>query len=246
MLEAWAITGGTATRENRGARVVRLSALGFGDNIEVVNLRTGGLWVAGTFRNGGRRLYPSVCQVALKEWAVTVRAFERGEQILLVRKGGIREDGKDFRVLHPEFLLYPTFEHQKAELLKERYHGDLHHVLSQDRDGSSVTFSHWASLEEAIEVTDQEEADALSPYHIWTTDYVHKRLHWKPRQPLSLMLLRLYRLEEPRTLPYEPRYGGCTSWVELSQDIPLGRLAPVLTDVEFAGKVGEIKGALGV
>ena len=33
----------------------------------------------------------------------------------LLRKGGIHEDGKDFRVIHREFLLYPTYEHQKAD-----------------------------------------------------------------------------------------------------------------------------------
>ena len=45
--------------------------------------------------------------MALKEWAVTVRALAQGQQILLLRKGGIHESGKDFRVIHPQFLLYP-------------------------------------------------------------------------------------------------------------------------------------------
>ena len=61
---------------------------------------------------------PANCQMALKEWAVTCQALAEGQQILLLRKGGIHEDGKDFRVVHREFLLYPTFEHQKPELLQ--------------------------------------------------------------------------------------------------------------------------------
>ena len=61
---------------------------------------------------------PDRCQIALKEWAVTVQALARGEQILLLRKGGIHEEGKDFRVIHPEFLLYSTYEHQREDLLK--------------------------------------------------------------------------------------------------------------------------------
>ena len=61
---------------------------------------------------------PAICQMALKEWAVTCQALARGEQVLLLRKGGIHEDSKDFRVIHREFLLYPTYEHQKRELLQ--------------------------------------------------------------------------------------------------------------------------------
>ena len=191
-------------------------------------------------------MLPTVCQVALKEWAVTVRAFDRGEQILLLRKGGIREEGKEFRMLHPEFLLYPALEHQKEELLKERYHQDLRQVLSEPQAEDTVTFSHWASVEEVIELTEQEKVDTLSPHHIWTQNYAQKRLHWKPRHPLSLMLLRLYRLEEPQTMSYLPVYGGCKSWVQLSQDVPLGHLTPVLTEEAFKSRVGEVKEALGL
>ena len=190
-------------------------------------------------------MFPTSCQIALKEWAVTERALGQGEQILLLRKGGINEDGRDFRVLYPEFLLYPTFEHQKEDLLKERYHPDLHHVLSQTRGTDTITFPHWARVEEVIELTAQEKVDVLSPYYIWTQDYAQKRLHWKPRHPLSIMLLRMYRLDEPKSVPYLPYYGGCKSWVELSQAVPIGHLTPVLTEEEFRSKVNEIKGALG-
>lgn len=191
-------------------------------------------------------MLPTACETALKEWAVAVRALDQGQQILLMRKGGIREEGKNFRVLYPDFLLYPTFEHQKEELLKERYHHDLHHVVSQAPAGDTVTFSHWARVEEVIELMEQDKVDHLWPHHIWTNDYAQKRLHWKPQHPLSLMLLRLYRLEEPKAVPYLPHYGGCKSWVDLAQVVPLGHLTPVLSDEEFNGKAHEVKEALGI
>ncbi|MCE2462541.1 MAG: DUF1802 family protein [Dehalococcoidia bacterium] len=175
-----------------------------------------------------------------------MKALDRGEQVMLLRKGGIREEGKDFRVIHPEFLLYPTFEHQKDELLQEKYHQDLQQVLSEAQGGDTITFSHWAGVEEVIELTEQDKLDNLSPYHIWSDDYAQKRLHWKPRSPLSVMLLRLYRLEEPQTVPYLPSYSGCKSWVELSEDVPLGHLTPVLAEDDFRSKVGEVKAALGL
>ena len=37
---------------------------------------------------------------AFKEWAVTVRALAEGEQLLTLRKGGIREDNKHFEIEH--------------------------------------------------------------------------------------------------------------------------------------------------
>ena len=51
---------------------------------------------------------PSTSRTALKEWAVTVKALEQGSQVILLRKGGISEDGKRFAVAHDQFLLFPT------------------------------------------------------------------------------------------------------------------------------------------
>ena len=78
-------------------------------------------------------MLPDVCQMALKEWAVTVQALAQGQQILLLRKGGIHESGKNFRVIHPDFLLYPTYEHQREDLLKEAHQSSLRRVLQEPR-----------------------------------------------------------------------------------------------------------------
>jgi hypothetical protein len=43
-----------------------------------------------------------------------------------------------------------------------------------------------------------------------------------------------------------PEYGGCTSWVGILHDVPLGQLEPVLSDDEFRLRVDEIKGTLGM
>ena len=58
---------------------------------------------------------------AFKEWAAVVQALLEGEQILDVRKGGIREDGRHFSVQSTRLWLYPTVEHQQPELLKPAY-----------------------------------------------------------------------------------------------------------------------------
>lgn len=188
--------------------------------------------------------YPS--RVALKEWAVTVRALALGQQALLLRKGGIREDGKNFRVTYPEFLLYPTYEHQREELLKEEHRHALHQALREAPRGETIWFSHWARAEEVIEVSEQRKVDDLAPHYIWTTAYAQSRLHWKPRFPLSVMLLRLYRIQEPVAVPYLPQYSGCKSWVELATAVPLGHCQPVLSDAEFQDHQTRIKESLGL
>ncbi len=191
-------------------------------------------------------MLPDRCQIALKEWAVTVESLAKGQQILLLRKGGIHEEGKEFRVIHPEFLLYPTYEHQREDLLKPQHQPALKRLLSESPRSETITFTHWAKSEEIIEVSDQAKVDDLSPHHIWTDEYAQSRLRWKPMLPLSIMLLRIYCMEQPVTVPFTPEYGGCTSWVEILAKVDLGNLKPVLTDQEFLRQVDEIKVSLGL
>jgi hypothetical protein len=53
--------------------------------------------------------------VAFKEWEIVVDALGRGEQILLLRKGGIHEGRGGFRPEHRRFLLFSTHYHQQRE-----------------------------------------------------------------------------------------------------------------------------------
>ena len=191
-------------------------------------------------------MLPDKCQMALKEWAVTVEAMAKGDQVLLLRKGGIHEDGKDFRVIHREFLFYPTYLHQKEDLLQPAYQPALRKLLEQPQDNDRITFSYWARAEELLEISEQEKVDNLEHHHIWTTAYAQSKLHWKPMLPMSVLLLRIYKLEQPVTVPYLPEYGGCTSWVEVLSDVNLGRMEPVLNDAEFQRRCDDIKGSLGL
>ncbi len=191
-------------------------------------------------------LLPPDCDLALKEWAVACQAISRGKQILILRKGGVHKDDKEFRVVHPEFLLYPTYEHQKPELLEEAYHRDLEEVSQEDDVPGLITLSHWCRVTDTFEVREDETLEKISPFHIWTDDYAEKRLHWRPKQPLTVALLRAYRLQQPQALPILDEYIGCKSWVELGQDLPLGYLEPVQSDDEYDENAAAIRDALGM
>lgn len=177
---------------------------------------------------------------ALKEWAVAVDALIAGETIVLLRKGGIREEGKHFRVAQNEVLLYPTYEHQEPDLLKEPYSALVQPVPSGWHP-ETVTIRGWARIEEIFQVTDASTVEALLPYHIWNDRFATERFGWKPRYPLYLLLLRAYHLREPRTIDYVPAYGGCRSWIDLQDPISLEGMQAAMPNPQFESLVGEIR-----
>lgn len=176
---------------------------------------------------------------------MTVAALERGDQVVLLRKGGIREDGKHFRIEHNDFFLYPTYEHQVTELVKPEFHGLFNETLL-DADDALVTLNSYAEIAETFETSDEEAVANLLPLHIWTATYAEKRIHWKPRFPLTVMVLRVHKLQQPQALPVMPEYDGCKSWVTLVEEYPVGVATPVLNDRQFNREVAKIRDALGV
>jgi hypothetical protein len=180
--------------------------------------------------------YLPIKEVALKEWAVCIEALGRGEQALLVRKGGVLEETREFRLEETSFYLYPTYEHQRAKLIKEPWK----EALKQTTEGlelppRSVTITHAAHVVDDITFKDDEEVlKRLDPFHILTHDYAAERLHWQSNQPLHILLVRAYRLTEPKTIAVEDDYLGCRSWLTLKQSIHNTDLEPVLNDEQFA------------
>lgn len=177
---------------------------------------------------------------ALKEWAVAVEALERGETALAVRKGGIRE--KAFAVPKTRFLFFKGYEHQKPEQLKPAYH-DLLRSIPKMKDDGPVVFTSFAEVYAAYEISETEELEALDPYHVWAHEYAESRLKWRPKKPLTVLVLRTYLLPEPVELPYRAEYGGCKSWIELAENVPTVDARPALDDGSFEEL---IRPALGV
>ena len=175
---------------------------------------------------------------AFKEWAVTVRALAEGEQLVTLRKGGIREAERHFTVQHDQFFLYPTFDHQRNDLVRESHVPELRraleegvwadgepplHALTQDggiAQPERVRIRAWAEVAGHFTVTDPRAIDALSPYYVWSTDYCEKRLRWKRQHPLHVLLLRTYRIPRPVTVKVRDEYGGCRSWLQLQRELP--------------------------
>lgn len=179
---------------------------------------------------------------ALKEWKIAIQALEEGQTILLLRKGGIREQGGKFNVAQDKILLYPTFEHQQPTLLKPEYANQVQ-LVSSGWHPQTVKISSFAEITDILSWNnsqDQSLINALMPFHIWNEVFVRDRLQFKPQQPLYILLLRTYKLPKVYEIPYDSSYGGCRSWIELQENIPLDNMIPVLTQENYDQQVSTI------
>ena len=200
--------------------------------------------------------------IAFKEWAVTVRALAEGEQLLTLRKGGIREENKHFELEHERFFLYPTFDHQRNNLVRESHHPELRRALEEGvwpdeepppraliQDGGipqpdRVRMRAWAEVTDHFTINDPRVVDGSRPIYVWTPDYAEKRLNWKRRHPLHVLLLRVHRIPRPVTVRVRDEYHGCRSWVEIDRDLPFEG-TPVMADEEFDRARAEIRAVCG-
>ncbi len=177
---------------------------------------------------------------ALKEWAVAINALTQGKTIMLLRKGGIREQNKSFQVPYHQIILYPTYEHQKPQLLKPEY-ADKVTPVTPGWHPETVPIRSWAEITDILPLHQTYLIEKLFPYHIWNQQFVQERCQWKPKQPLHILLLQVYSLPQPQIIPFHQSYGGCRSWFELQQGISLEGMMPVLTEKEYKQKVNFIK-----
>jgi hypothetical protein len=169
-------------------------------------------------------------RVGFKEWALVCEALGRGEQTILLRKGGIAEGREGFRFRHDEFFLFPTFFHE--QLVKVR---TPEAEMPVARPGE-IEIRYFARLEAQAQITDWSQAAALEELHVLAESVIRDRFEYKGAG-LQVALLRVFRLEPSWMLEDLPAYGGCRSWVNLPEP-PVGtQFEPVLGDEEHDGSV---------
>jgi len=164
--------------------------------------------------------------VGLKEWALVCEALGRGEQTILLRKGGIAEGRDGFGFRHSEFFLFPTFFHE--QIVKVRTPGA---EIPAARPGE-IEIRYFSKLEAQKEITSWPIAAALEPFHALQESVVRERFEYK-EAGLHVALVRVFRLEPRWVLPDKPAYGGCRSWVELPECPGETRFEPVLSDEDY-------------
>jgi hypothetical protein len=153
---------------------------------------------------------------ALKEWAVVCKALEEGRQVILLRKGGIMEYRKGFEVMHRNFFLYPTFEHQSKESLQSDYVDNLDIVLQNAPVNNRNRITSCASVVQVKGITDKSVLARLEKYHIWNDGYINVRMSYNPKRPMNVLVLRVYKMNKPLQVDIKPALLGCKSWIPVN------------------------------
>jgi hypothetical protein len=183
-------------------------------------------------------------RIVFKEWAVIVDALGRGEQIIILRKGGISEGRGGFQMEHPEFLFFPTLFHQQRESVLPAAQKRFDEIAKNFPPSEILRLEFFAKVVEHRKLESLAAAEKLHGQHFWRDEVIAERFDWSKSKNIFAMAVRVFRLREPVELPHLPKYGGCKSWIELEKEIETDTATPVLDEKTFAEKLSKFRDAL--
>jgi hypothetical protein len=158
---------------------------------------------------------------ALKEWSSVIDALGRGDQVILIRKGGIAETG--FGLEARKFYLYPTYFHQ-----------------GESEARPSVSITHWCEVARIWTVRDVEKLDELAPLVAMPRESLDTRYRFRPDQALHVIGVRTFRLRRPVEVKFNDRYAGCRSWISVDEEIDIDGSMPVLSEDELQARLERV------
>ena len=173
-----------------------------------------------------------------------LEAMGRGEQVLLIRKGGLIEAGSGFELAAPVFVFYPTFEHQAVNYLRSQFQGYFEAASQHRAPAGQVRVELAGVAAAAWTSSDPTAIERLSDFHIYNEAFASQRLKWQPDQPVVIAAVRTFRLPQPQLLPVAPQYAGCKSWVQLDAPVSLAEARPVLDEATFAERLRDVTSRL--
>lgn len=183
-------------------------------------------------------------RTAFKEWAIIVDALALGDQILILRKGGISEDRGGFSVEHRSFFLFPTLFHQQRECVTAEAQARYDLIAPHFPPPEIVRIDYFAEVAAWRQLDSLSAAEALRGQHCWRDEVVVNRFDWGRAKNIFALAVRVYRMPRAIELPMSPVYGGCKSWIEFDRDVPTTGSQPVLDHVAFDQKLNLFLAAL--
>jgi hypothetical protein len=162
---------------------------------------------------------------SLKEWASVIEALGSGEQIVLIRKGGLADSS--FGVEAQRFYLFPT-----------NYH---------DAGGSEpthVSITHWAEVVKTWQIRDVALLQRLESLTILDREAIETRHRFRPDQAINVIAVRAYRLARPVSVVMKAEYAGCRSWVSIDEEIDIDGSVPALREDDVQSRIAAIDALL--
>ncbi|MBR3112545.1 MAG: DUF1802 family protein [Methanobrevibacter sp.] len=156
----------------------------------------------------------------LNEWNATIEALGQGKQSILIRKYGTNVK---------DFLLYPTVSYALKDDYLDSFNEDYKDFAKENtypnKKDSKIEVKYYAKVEKVIEKS-SSRIGTLNDYHIWTREHVKSYLG---KSKAQVWILRVYELDEPKFLE---RTRGM-KYANVSEDVSLNNIKPVLSDSEF-------------
>ena len=162
---------------------------------------------------------------ALKEWSNVVAALGRGEQIVLVRKGGIADPS--FGIEAERFYLYPTYFHQ-----------------GESEARAHVTVTHWCEVVRSWSVRDERLLARLAPLVVLPHETLTARYRFRSDQALYVIAVRTFELAKPAQVRFTEQYAGCRSWISVDEEIDVAGSRPVIGEKELQTEIERVESLL--
>jgi hypothetical protein len=161
---------------------------------------------------------------ALKEWAAAIAAIRSGEQVILIRKGGIADP--TFGVEADRFYLFPTYFHDPE---------------NAPADTAAVTIDTWAEVVKVFRITELETLLRLEPQVVFDRAALLERYRFRPDQALHVIAVRAWLLPAAFPLKNRDGYSGCRSWISVDEEIDVGGSTPALSEEELGRRILDLE-----
>ncbi|WP_422925852.1 DUF1802 family protein [Singulisphaera sp. PoT] len=179
------------------------------------------------------------CDVAFKEWAGVCKALHSGNQIFILRKGGIAEEQGEFVPEHRRFWLYPTYVHEAEQGLLT----PARKAKAESRPTDSVVIKSFADVKHVGYIASEADLDSLEGLHVWKPETLLKRFQYR-KPGLWVLVVRMFARREPVEVAVTPEQLGCKTWVPLEEPIAAEGLIPILGDAEFDARLSHLRSIL--
>jgi hypothetical protein len=162
---------------------------------------------------------------ALKEWSSVIAKLASGDQVILIRKGGIADP--KFGLDASQFYLYPTYFHQ-----------------GENEHRRSVIVTHWCEAVRTWSVRDLDALYRLEALVAMPRETLDARYRFRPDQALHVIGVRTWTLPKPVEVVFREQYAGCLSWISVDEEIDVDGSKPVLSETDLAARLERVESRL--
>ena len=105
--------------------------------------------------------------------------------------------------------------------------------------GENIRIEAWARITDILRVEPAHfpKLFTFGSQHIYGDAFLRFRTENEPQKPLYCLFLRTFNLPESITIPMEPDYYGCRSWITLENEIAIAGATPALSRHTYEERV---------